>query len=98
MAVKTEVERILYKLGYYGSDPNKTQEIQGYIDEAVEFMTDSGIKPEQLKTQRAFAIKAIWADYRDKSDENNIIRKDGMIVSLISQLRRTADNGGTKNT
>ena len=33
-----EVDKILYKLGYYDSDPHKKAEVQGYIDEAVEFM------------------------------------------------------------
>jgi len=97
MAVSTDVDKILYKLGYYNGDPNKTQEIQGYIDEAVEFMKESGITDNQLTTQRAFAIKSIWADCRDRGDDNNIIRKDGMIVSLISQLRRSK-NGSTTNT
>ena len=97
MAVSADVDKILYKLGYYNGDPNKTQEIQGYIDEAVEFMKESGITDEQLKTQRAYAIKSIWADCRDRGEDNNIIRKDGMIVSLISQLRRSK-NGNTTNT
>ena len=44
----SEVDKILYKLGYYDSDPHKKAEVQGYIDEAVEFMLESGVKPEKL--------------------------------------------------
>ena len=83
-----EVDKILYKLGYYDSDPNKKAEIQGYIDEAVEFMKDCGVPDDKIKTQRGYAIKSIWADCRDKGDDNNIVRKEGMIVALISQLTR----------
>lgn len=83
-----EVDKILYKLGYYDSDPNKKAEIQGYIDEAVEFMKDCGVPDDKIKTQRGYTIKSIWADCRDKGDDNNIVRKEGMIVALISQLKR----------
>lgn len=83
-----EVDKILYKLGYYDGDPHKKTEIQGYIDEATEFMTESGVPPEKLTTQRAYAVKCIWADYRDKGDDEKLIKKDGMLVALISQLRR----------
>lgn len=98
MAISNDVDKILYKLGYYNDDPNKKQEIQGYIDEAVEFMKDSGVNGELLKTQRAFAIKSIWADCRDKGDDNDIIRREGMIVSLISQLKRSSNGSNTTNT
>lgn len=84
----TEGEKILYKLGYYDSDPNKKAEIQDYIKEADEFMLGSGVPREKLTTQRAHVIRSIWADGRDRGDENNIIRKDGMIVALLSQLKR----------
>lgn len=84
----TEVDKILYKLGYFDSDPNKQAEVQGYIEEAVEFMLESGVPKEKLTSQRAYAVKSIWADYRDKGDDNAIIVKDGMIVSLIAQMRR----------
>ena len=47
-----EVDKILYKLGYYDSDPHKKAEVQGYIDEAVEFMLDCGVKREKLTSQR----------------------------------------------
>ncbi len=83
-----EVDKILFKLGYLDSDPHKKQEVQGYIDEAAEFMLESGVPNERLTTQRAYAIKSIWADYRDKGDDEKLIKKDGMIVALISQLRR----------
>lgn len=84
----TEGEKILYKLGYYDSDPNKKAEIQDYIKEADEFMLDSGVPHEKLTTKKAYVIRSIWADGRDRGDENNIIRKDGMIVALLSQLKR----------
>lgn len=88
MALNSDVDKILYKLGYFDSDPQKKQEVQGYIDEATEFMLESGVPSEKLNTQRAYAIKSIWADYRDKGDDDKLVKKDGMIVSLISQLRR----------
>ena len=83
-----EIDKILFKLGYLDSDPHKKQEVQGYIDEAAEFMLESGVPNERLTTQRAYAVKSIWADYRDKGDDEKLIKKDGMIVALISQLRR----------
>lgn len=83
-----EVDKILFKLGYLDSDLHKKQEVQGYIDEAAEFMLESGVPNERLTTQRAYAVKSIWADYRDKGDDEKLIKKDGMIVALISQLRR----------
>ena len=83
-----EVDKILFKLGYLDSDPHKKQEVHGYIDEAAEFMLESGVPNERLTTQRAYAVKSIWADYRDKGDDEKLIKKDGMIVALISQLRR----------
>ncbi|MEG1609261.1 MAG: hypothetical protein RR348_05280 [Clostridia bacterium] len=84
----TEVDKILYKMGYYDSDPQKQEEVRGYINEAVEFMTDSGVPASKLTSQRSFAVKSIWADLRDKSEDDKIIQKDGMIVALISQMRR----------
>lgn len=83
-----EVDKILYKLGYYDSDEHKRAEVQGYIDEAVEFMKDGGVPQAKLNTQRAYAIKSIWADARDKGSDDQIVRKDGMIVALVSQLKR----------
>ena len=43
---------------------------------------------DKLNTQRAYAIKSIWADARDKGNDDQIVRKDGMIVALVSQLKR----------
>lgn len=83
-----EVDKILYELGYYDSDPHKKAEVQGYIEEATEFMIECGVKPEKLTSQRAHAIKSIWADARDKGEINDIVKRDGMVVALISQLRR----------
>lgn len=83
-----EVDKISYKLGYYGDDPLKKGEIQGYIDEAVEFMRESGVPEEKLTSQRAYVVKTIWADCRDKGNDDQIVKKDGMVIALISQLRR----------
>ena len=83
-----DVDKILYKLGYYDSDPQKKAEVEGYIAEAVEFMIEGGVAEQDTNSQRAFVIKSIWADCRDRGDENAIVKKDGMIVSLISSLRR----------
>lgn len=88
MALASDVDKILYKLGYYDADTQKKTEVEGYIAEAVEFMTASGVPEAQLTTQRAYAVKSIWADARDKGDDDKLIKKDGMIVSLISQMRR----------
>lgn len=84
----TEGDKILYKLGYYDSDPHKKAEIQGYIQEAEEFMIGCGVPRAMLTTQRAHAIKSIWADRRDSGNDDNIIKKDGMVVALLSQLKR----------
>ena len=84
----TEVDQILYSLGYYDSDPQKQSIVQGYIDEATEFMRESGVPDDKLTSRRAYSVKAIWADSRDKGDNDAIIKKDGMVVALISQLRR----------
>ncbi len=86
--LNADVDKILYKMGYFNADRLKKQEVQGYIDEAVEFMKDAGVPDAKLTTQRAYAIKSIWADARDKGDDNAIVKKDGMIVSLLSQLKR----------
>ena len=83
-----EIDKILYKLGYCDSDPLKRKEFEGYVDEAVEFMKDSGVAEADTSSATAYVVKSIWADCRDRGDENSIVKKDGMIVSLISQLRR----------
>lgn len=82
-----EVDRVLYRLGYFDADPIKKAEVQGYIEEAEEFMRAAGVSDEKMTSQRAYAVKSLWADYRDKGDDNNIIKKDGMIVALIAQLK-----------
>lgn len=84
----TECDKILYKLGYYDSDPHKKEEIQGYMDEADEFILDAGVPKDKLFTQRARAIRSIWADARDRGADNDIVKKDGMVVALLSQLKR----------
>ena len=73
-----DVDKILYKMGYLDADAHKRAEVQGYIDEATEFMREAGVPDENIDSQRAYAVKAIWADYRDKGDA----------VALISQLKR----------
>jgi hypothetical protein len=83
-----EIDKILYALGYYDSDPLKRAIVGGYIAEAEEYMTEAGVPADKLKTQRAFAIKNIWADARDKNELETAIKKDGMIAHLVSQLRR----------
>jgi hypothetical protein len=83
-----EVDKILYALGYYDSDPLKKAVVKGYIAEAEEYMKKAGVPAEKLKSQRAYAIKNIWAEARDKNELETAIRKDGMVVHLIAQLRR----------
>ena len=51
-------------------------------------MKDSGVAEADTSSATAYVVKSIWADARDRGDENAIVKKDGMIVSLISQLRR----------
>jgi hypothetical protein len=83
-----EAERILHDLGYFDSDPAKKQQIQGYIDEAKEYMLEAGVPQDKLDSQRAYAVKCLWANGRDKGDENSIITGDGMLTNLIVQMRR----------
>lgn len=84
-----EVEKIALKMGYGASDPQKIEEIQGYIDEAVEYMTKScGVAENETNSKTAYVVKTLWADYRDSGIEENIIKKDGIVVALISNLRR----------
>lgn len=83
-----EVDRVLYKLGYYGDDPQKKAEVEGYIAEAQEFMKSCGVLDEHLNSATAYTIKSIWAVKRDEGDENSILKKDGMVIALISQLKR----------
>ena len=74
-----EVDKILYKMGYYDADPHKKQEVQDSIDAAEEFMRASGVHAELI---------TIYADAVDKGTPDEIVKKDGMIVALISQMRR----------
>ena len=83
-----EVDKILYKLGYYDADLLKKQEVQDYIDESVEFMKSAGVPEKQLTSSTAYVVKTIWADARDTGKEDALVKKDGMIVALISQMRR----------
>lgn len=83
-----EVDKILYKLGYFDADPQKKQEVQDYIDAAEEFMLDSGVPQERLGSKRAYNIKALFADAFDKGTPDDVIKRDGMVVALIAQLRR----------
>ena len=84
-----EIDKILYKLGYYDADPLKKQEVQDYIDESVEFMKSAGVPEKQLTSSTAYVVKTIWADARDAGNEDTRVKKDGMIVALISQMRRS---------
>lgn len=83
-----EADKILYELGYYDSDVNKKAQIQGYIDEAIEFMKGAGVPENKHSSRLAFTIKTIWAEGRDSGNPENIIVKDGMVVHLLSQLKR----------
>ena len=51
-------------------------------------MRESGVPEEKLTSQRAYVVKTIWADCRDKGNDDQIVKKDGMVIALISQLRR----------
>lgn len=83
-----EVDKILYKMGYFDADPYKKQEVQDSIDAAVEFMIESGVPAEQITSKRAYSVKAIFADAIDKGMPDEIVKKDGMIIALIAQMRR----------
>ena len=83
-----DIDNILYKMGYYDADPQLKETVKGYIKVAEEFMLDSGVPQDRLGTQRAYAIKALFADAFDKGTPDDVIKKDGMVVALIAQLRR----------
>lgn len=83
-----EVDKILYKMGYFDADPHKRQEVQDSIDAAVELMLASGVPADKITSKRAYSVKAIYADAVDKGTPDEIVKKDGMIVALISQMRR----------
>ena len=78
--MQQEVDNILYKLGYFGADPQKKQEVQGYIKIAEEFMLDSGVPRDRLGTQRAYAIKALFADAFDKGTPLSSINSSAILM------------------
>lgn len=83
-----EIDKILYKMGYFDADPQKKQSVQDSIDAAVEFMTESGVPLEKLGCARAYSVKALWVDGIDKGiPVDDLIKPDGMIVALIAQMR-----------
>lgn len=86
--MQQDIDNILYKMGYYDADPQLKETVKGYIKVAEEFMLDSGVPQDRLGTQRAYAIKALFADAFDKGIPDDVIKKDGMVVALIAQLRR----------
>lgn len=86
--MQQDIDNILYKMGYYDADPQLKDTVKGYIKVAEEFMLDSGVPQDRLGTQRAYAIKALFADAFDKGTPDDVIKKDGMVVALIAQLRR----------
>ena len=86
--MQNEVDKILYKMGYYGCDPQKKQEVQDSIDAATEFMREGGVPEEKLKCARAYSVKALWADGIDKGlTIYQIVKPDGMVCALIAQIR-----------
>lgn len=86
--MQQDIDNILYKMGYYDADPQLKETVKGYIKVAEEFMLDSGVPQDRLGTQRAYTIKALFADAFDKGTPDDVIKKDGMVVALIAQLRR----------
>ena len=86
--MQQDIDNILYKMGYYDADPQLKETVKGYIKVAEEFMLDSGVPQDRLGTHRAYAIKALFADAFDKGTPDDVIKKDGMVVALIAQLRR----------
>lgn len=83
-----EVDRILYRMGYFNADSHKKQEVQDSIDAATEFMRESGVPADKLTSKRAYSVKALYADAIDKGQPDEIVKKEGMIVALIAQMRR----------
>ena len=51
-------------------------------------MVESGVPRDRLGTQRAYAVKALFADAFDKNVPDTVIKNDGMVVALIAQLRK----------
>jgi len=78
----------MYDLGYYEYDLNKQKQVEGFIKEAEEFMLNAGVLPTLLSSKRAYAVKSLWADARDKGEVVNLISSNAMITHLISQMKR----------
>ena len=89
----SDLNKILNKLGYVGRDPLKVQEVGDYIIEAEEFMRGAGVPHEQITSKTAFSVKSIWADRRDKGQEETLIKADSFVVNLIAQMRLRRSNG-----
>lgn len=83
----SEVEQILYELGYYANDDLKKEQIKRYISEAEEFIRSSGVSSEMLNSNRAYAVKFLWSEARDKGEISNMLSRHGVIVQLVAQLR-----------
>lgn len=83
-----EIDKILYKMGYYDADPQKKQEVQDSVDAAVEFMLESGVPKEKINCSRAYSVKALFADAFDKGVPDEAIKEDGIVVALIAQMKR----------
>ncbi|MDR1093451.1 MAG: hypothetical protein LBL66_04810 [Clostridiales bacterium] len=88
-----EVEKILYSMGYFDSDPHKRAEVGGFIREAEEFMSEAGVPADKMTAQSAYAVKSLWADARDKGEADSLIKRDGLIVHLIAQMRYVKRGG-----
>lgn len=84
----TEVDRILYSLGYFNDDPLKREEIEDFMEEANEFMLNSGVSKKELVSTSAKTVRRLWVDARDKGMAIDLPGKDKMIISLVSQLKR----------
>lgn len=82
-----EAEKILYELGYFQSDPNKVELAKGWIEEANEFMQSCGVPTEMLIGARAYAVKFLWADARDKGETEKMLSASNVLVQLIVQMR-----------
>lgn len=81
-------EKILYRLGYYATDTLKKEEVQEYMNEAVEYMRRAGVPETKLFSASSLAVQQIYAEERLKGGNKNILEKDGMIVALIIGLKR----------
>ena len=41
----------------------------------------------KVTSRRAYAVKSLWADARDKGTALHLVSKDSMIVHLIAQMK-----------